>query len=125
MANAVKNRYVSHSICERSRETPTAKGPSARKRQSESLNDVSSNGSFHDEGAHLPALLSNFDNFISREKTARYGSRSRKSPVNPIVAGELGSLRRPNVEGREPQLREEISKLGKFFLLIIEYAVGS
>lgn len=61
-----------------------------RKRQSESLNDVSSNGSFHDEGAHLPALLSNFDNFISREKTPRYGSRSRKSPVNPIVAGELG-----------------------------------
>ncbi|EFN65343.1 hypothetical protein EAG_01677 [Camponotus floridanus] len=69
-----------------------------RKRQSESLNDVSSNGSFHDEGAHLPALLSNFDNFISREKTPRYGSRSRKSPVNPIVADELGRLRRPNLE---------------------------
>jgi hypothetical protein len=65
----------------------------ACKRQSESLNDVSSSGSFHDGGAYLPALLSNFDNFISREKTPHYGSGSRKSRVNPIVAGELGSLR--------------------------------
>lgn len=65
----------------------------ACKRQSESLNDVSSSGSFHDEGAYLPALLSNFDNFISREKTPHYGSGSRKSRVNPIVAGELGSRR--------------------------------
>jgi len=38
------------------------------KQQSKSLNDVSSSGSFHDGGAYLPALLSNFDNFISREK---------------------------------------------------------
>lgn len=86
-----------------------------RKRQSESLNDVSSNGSFHDEGAHLPALLSNFDNFISREKTPRYGSRSRKSPVNPIVAGELGRPRRPNVDERAPQLRgKKFLEAGKF-----------
>jgi len=65
----------------------------ACKRQSESLNDVSSSGSFHDEGTYLSALLSNFDNFISREKTPHYGSGSRKSRVNPIVADELGSLR--------------------------------
>lgn len=66
----------------------------ACKRQSESLNDVSSSGSFHDGGAYLPALLSNFDNFISHEKTPHYESAgSRKSRVNPIVAGELESLR--------------------------------
>lgn len=63
---------------------------SACKRQSESLNDVSSGGSFRDGGAYLPALLSNFDNFISREKTPRYGSGSRK-PVNPIVARGAGA----------------------------------
>lgn len=78
----------------------------ACKRQSGSLNDVSSSGSFHDGGAYLPALLSNFDNFISREKTPHYGSGSRKSRVNPIVAGELGSLKveRQNVPLEVPKV---------------------
>lgn len=98
LANDATRRNISKAHPRKIERDANCEGLSACKRQSKSLNDVSSGGSFHDEGAYLPALLSNFDNFISREKTPRYESGSRKSSVNPIVAGELGKPKGSNVK---------------------------